>query len=69
MPERPRRFHQAFQEPGDDAALSGQTEIVELQNGGDAEFEQRDGQFAGCCFAEGCIGPVAADQHIVEALA
>ena len=52
MPERTRRFHQAGEKPCDDAALSGETEIVELKDRRDAEFEQRDRQLAGGAFAE-----------------
>ena len=34
-----------------------------------SEFEQRDRHLAGGVFAEWRVGPVAADQHIVETLA
>jgi len=69
MPERPRRFHQAGNKTSDDAALPGEAEIVELKDRRDAELEQRDREFAGGVLAERRIGPLPADQHVIEALA
>ena len=69
MPERTRRFHQAGEKRGDDAALPGKAEIVELKDRGGAKLKQRDREFAGRVLAERRVGAIAADQHIVEAFA
>lgn len=49
--------------------MTGKAEVVELEDGGDAEFEESPRELAGGFGVDGRVGVVAADQEIVELLA
>ena len=61
MPKLPRCFHQSGEEAGDYPPLPGKTKIIELEDGGNAQFQKRDSK-SGCgIFGDRCIGIVATE--------